>query len=1076
VHNSKLHEEDIDLDNSLNFSSARRESERLLRYVVDLSDPAKYKRLGGTYTDTVFVRGIPRQRTRRWVLVSLPFDTPSDSINDVDRRRIRALRVTLVSSALADPEEPVQLPLADVKVTGAPWLNRSTQTLAGIGAISPHGGFVVLSTIGTNDSTSALVYQPPPGIADEADVKLAQFSSTRTAINESSMRVQAGNMPLYHRAEAYMRFPSGPQVFLGFEELRVWGRGRGNGWGQNGELQMFVKIGRDENNFYLRRAPMNAGPTQAAWIDVDVSFARLVDLRNRIQAAYLAGKKEFIGCTGVDSAMIAATPLPSGVVARRFAACQDGYIAYTIDPAVSAPNLAAVQEVAVGMLRLGAGGGVTPVLPGDTLELWVDDIRLNRQVNTAGMAGQLSFQLNAGDFGDLRVSLSNRDANFRQIGEQASFMGQRNVDVAMTLQLQKLLPKSAGLAMPLTITKTALGNDPRYLSQSDVDGRATPGLRKPKNDVTTYTLSVRPTSPVTDGLIGALLNNLAATSTYVTGVDRTEFQDGNARNFSASLDYLVTPDSAHTARIPAWIDAALGALPQVIQAGPVSSLRSTSLRWNPTQFRITSGLVRGDDRRVSFLLPSRTAPDAPTVSTASSRLWRNGSVLELRPTNSLSARWEFNSLRDFRDYRDTAFDVGAPGNHLRVTPGFERERTILTGFSFAPAFSAWFRPRGDFGTQYSMLRDPNVRWYSPLPGVLGVDSVLATRDSIAIAHLLAVPRRVTAAQTGSIGTQIDVAAAVKAYVRDSSLLRRIGNAFAPFDVSYTRSLLSALDASPVNAPLGMQLGFAGPSSFRTVGGVQATTAGQTGSFNASGAVLLPYGTAVSSRYRRTNTLNWIGRPDSTLAHVDGSQIQFPDVTMRWTYAPSGPAPLFSTFELSGGFVRNEVTLSLPNLFTDEPPQLRHTHADVFPFSGTIAWGGKSALSTTARYSLRRQIDSLPGSTARSNGNELSIDAGRAFHVPESLGLGLKSDLRTRLGVQESHNTTYVYDPGGALQSRLQDQGRQGINLAADTNLSDAATFTLQGSYVIWYDNNLNRRYAQTVLSMILQFSVFGASK
>lgn len=186
--------------------------------------------------------------------------------------------------------------------------------------------------------------------------------------------------------------------------------------------------------------------------------------------------------------------------------------------------------------------------------------------------------------------------------------------------------------------------------------------------------------------------------------------------------------------------------------------------------------------------------------------------------------------------------------------------------------------------------------------------------------------------------------------------------------------------------------------------------------------------------------------------------------------------MFSTLDASAGFVRNEVTVSLPNLFTDVAPEIRHTHADVFPFSGTIAFGGKSAFSTSARYSLRRQIDSLPGSVARSNGNELSVDAGRAFHIPESLGLGLKNDLRTRLGVQESHSTTMVYDQNGAFQSRLQDQGRRGINLAADTNLSDAATFTLQGSYLIWFDNNLNQRYAQTVLSMVLQFSVFGASK
>jgi hypothetical protein len=36
---------------------------------------------------------------------------------------------------------------------------------------------------------------------------------------------------------------------------------------------------------------------------------------------------------------------------------------------------------------------------------------------------------------------------------------------------------------------------------------------------------------------------------------------------------------------------------------------------------------------------------------------------------------------------------------------------------------------------------------------------------------------------------------------------------------------------------------------------------------------------------------------------------------------------------------------------------------------------------------------------------------------------------------------------------------------------DDATFTFQGSYVLSYDNNLNRRFAQTVFSVVMRFLV-----
>ena len=137
---------------------------------------------------------------------------------------------------------------------------------------------------------------------------------------------------------------------------------------------------------------------------------------------------------------------------------------------------------------------------------------------------------------------------------------------------------------------------------------------------------------------------------------------------------------------------------------------------------------------------------------------------------------------------------------------------------------------------------------------------------------------------------------------------------------------------------------------------------------------------------------------------------------------------------------------------------------------------RGGLSTGARYSYTRRVDSLPGSIARSRSNEVGIDAGRAFRIPESWGLGLRNDIRTRFGIQESHLTTFVIDANGGTRSRLQDNGRESFNLTADTNLSEDLVFTFQGSHIITFDNNLNRRFAQTVLSTALQIQFFGAGK
>ena len=130
-------------------------------------------------------------------------------------------------------------------------------------------------------------------------------------------------------------------------------------------------------------------------------------------------------------------------MSHRFAACDDGYMVYTVDPAVTAPNLAAVQELAVGFIRTAAAAAARrSILPSDTLELWVDDIRLDAAGEcVVASRGRSASAMNAADFGDLHVNIGNRDPQFRQLGEQPTFLSERNVDRRRTINLDRLLPR-----------------------------------------------------------------------------------------------------------------------------------------------------------------------------------------------------------------------------------------------------------------------------------------------------------------------------------------------------------------------------------------------------------------------------------------------------------------------------------------------------------------------------------------------------------------------------------------------------------------------------------------------------------
>ena len=1099
--NNRLDEEDIDLDNALNLTFAQREEENIRRYVVDLADPRVYARVGGEFEWPLTLDKLG-PRTRQWVLVRVPLHTPADTLGSLQLRRVRAMRLTMVSGSAAGDEEFTQIALARVSFGGTPWVKRADAPLAGIAGTRPASGFVATSLIGTNDydPQRGVFYEPPPGYRNQLQSRSAQTEPGVFQINERSLRIQAGGLALYDRAEAFYRFPGGQQNFMGYRELRLWARGRGHGWGgPSAELQLFVKIGRDENNFYLYRAPANEGQDVGAWNpEVRVEFERFYDLRRRVENAFLgqnAAARDSLACTGVDSALVVASGLPTSQRGgtTRFAACDGtGYILYTLDPAITAPNLSAVQEMSVGIVRVAEPGAGAPngTAPGDTLELWVNEIRLARVVGSAGVAGQFGINVVGADFADVRVNLTRRDPHFRQLTELPSYTDERALEVAGTFRLERLLPMANGFSLPLTIVRTSTTADPLFLAQSDIRGRGIAGLRSPRNVVTRYSLTVRRTTPIGHTIFGPLLNNLAVTSSYVDGGSRTEYQTGSTRNFSTSLDYLVA-DSARSARLPGLLDRVFGSLPGFLQAGPVGALRNSVFRWNPSQLRFTSGLVRGTDRRRSFSTPIETEDDVGRDVLALTNVWRTGSVLELRPTNGFTARWEIASVRDLRQYGDSnaaALVAGADRSRfLGGDAGFERERLLQTSVTLAPQFSRWFRPRAEFGTQYTMLRDPNARFLLPKPGVIGVDSLLAHLDSIrlvrpdSIVSVLTLPRRLMATQAAGAGITVDIARALLAYgdTTRGSLARRLGRVFAPVDVSLNRSLLTAFDAAAFRTPVGLQFGFGGPGAFRTVSGVPASSAGATTTLVATSALSLPFGTSFTNRYRRTLTRNWVLRLDSTQARVDGTQTVFPDVSLRWVLHPQALERVLSSFTASLGYSAAAATSSLPIgndplLPGNELRELRTTHVRSYPLNTSITWGFGN-LSTSAGYTYARRVDSLSGSLARGTARDLNVDVGRSFRIPSGVGnaIGVRNEVRARVGYQRSHSQNLVSNLSGQFASRLGDQVRDALNVNADTELSETLLFTFQASRVVSADNNLNRRVNQLVLSTVLQVQFFG---
>ena len=1035
VNNNRLDEEDIDADNVLNLTTAERDQEQWQRYVVNLADPSRYTRPGKCGSPPK-IAGQPAgvRPNVCWVFFRIPFRSPDDSLGNPLLRRARALRITMISGDGVTDDEFSTVPLARLRLTGAPWLKVSDKTLHGIAAAQTSIGSVHSGVVGTQDKNvrNGISYESPPGVTDEPTSKTVSYQPGRVQINERSLRLTATDLSVLDRAESYYRFPEGEKNFMSYKELRVWARGVSNGWGPDGELQFYIKIARDNNNFYMYRTPINSGTTKAAWDpEIRVDFARLFALRAKIQNAYLQGTQRN-SCVGLDSVLIANTPLPPGITATsRYAACDDGYIVYTLDPGSSPPNLAAVQELAVGMLRLPVPPGANPILPSDTLEVWVDDIRLAGVVNAAGFAGQTGLTIVASDFADIRINASKRDPNFRQLSEQPTFLTDNSWNISSAFHLEKLLPASLGLSIPLTVNHTSNAIDPLYLSQSDIQGEAIEGLRTPRSAATSMTLSIRRTKQSTGSFWAPLVNNLALNSSYTTGASRSEYEDGKARNLVVGLDFNLS-----------------------------RALLPDLSRWSPTELHLTSTYTNGRDDRMSFLKPATALDDSARAVKGLNRTWRNGSSLVFRPFKAASVRWDLTSVRDLRSYgSDSQLGIVAAGDRdrpLGYDTGLERERAMQAGINISPPITAWFRPRLDFGTSYNMLRDPNTLGFARQGDSTGP---------------LRIPRRLGNSQTTTAGLTLDIPRAVKLYTDSTSFLRGLLSGLQPVDVNFNRSLLSVYDGSAAPAPLGYQFGLGGVDRFRSLGGQLATSVGLVTQLSVNQSLNLPLGASIASRYQRINTRNWTRRIQQGQDIVDGTQVVFPDVSLRWAGQPPALKSIVSSVGANARVLETRQLNGTQPLLGENIDDRGRLRVRSYPVSGSIVFAGARPLSGTVGYSFSQRLDSKPGLSSNGDNSDFSIDVSKPWRLPADWNP--RSDLRTRVSYQRSQGQNFVANlQSFSGESRLSDNGRRAFSMSADTDVAENLSSSFVISRVGNFDRNLNRHFTQTVLSAVMHLQFY----
>jgi hypothetical protein len=1032
--NSRLSTEDLNGDNRLDKDLGVLE-EDVFRYVFPLGDDRYYVRDGVTHQD-----GLGRPLT--WRLYRIPFRVDSSEVGTPNIRQVQALRTTLVSpdQGSAEAEKEFYVVLARMRLVGAPWLKRSETPILGVGGGDVQfDGLVRVAVASTEDQQ--LGYEPPPGTTDLPEQTSQAFETGVTQVNETSLRVLGFGLEERERAEAFIRYTAeGDKNFLLYKTLRVWARGRGNGWGPNGDLEFFIKAGYDVDNYYLYHSP---AVTDSWEPEVLIDIPTWLLLRTQIEERWLTGEP------------------PGGAAAcglgdtTAYVACDSTgrYLVQVKNPGVTPPSLARVSEVATGIFRVADNMAV------DTAELWVDDIRLSDVVDDAGYAAAIDVRLSGADVFEFDFGYTMRDDLFRQLDQRPTYVTDVATRIGGMFRFDKLLPEAWGLTIPINLRYTKTDQDPFFLRNTDILADALTNLRQPRSSSTTWDILLRRSKRGARLWERALLDPVVLQVRGDNATSVTSLNSAETRNRQYRMGYAHSPGAKTVAGAPRFLVNFVNSLPAFISESEFGrSLRESRLRWNPFQLNFASLLTNNVTKRVTFRVPVNLPTDVDRVPLPSIvNTWRNQAGINLQPYSSLALRINWVSTRDLQDYGDTT----AVGRLLRqdsreflgMDVGFERQRQLTTALNIAPPLSSWLRPRLVLATNFLFSRDPNQQ--------VPVRTDGESEGAFKVAETLTNSRR------AELGATLDVARLWQNITGDSGFVAGVLRGLLPADFTWERQLRSSYDRAPFSAGLGYRLALGGLEDFRVQEGTPATAAGETYLTNITAGTRLPLGGQLRVNFRKQTNTGWSRRGDAQNRVTDENR-EWPSFSLSWVYSPTW----IPVSAISGQFQYREVKTS-----TVQPAALEGAGGTTG--SGAVTLGNRSksvapslsvslpfGMTISGTYSNARSESETSGNLTKSDRQEWGANTNFAFQLPGLL-FRLPNRIQTTVGYNSSILSVCILRTGENDCVVVSDSRREQFDVRMTSGISSALRGGLTFSYVV----NDQRHTSQKITQIV--FSIYG---
>ncbi|HUF49597.1 MAG TPA: hypothetical protein VMN60_02110 [Longimicrobiales bacterium] len=971
-----------------------RDDGQYFRYVVQLDQASEFLVRDTAATGTGY----------RLYRLPLRHGVPVNGANEATWRFIRHLRMTVAG----EPQSVRLLSIARMRIVGSRWTKRDVHGVQrGLLAAGPgaSAGSAEVRVGPVSSLTDGARYSPPPGVLEQLQDPTQQFGVGGTEINEKSLRLAYDGLGAGDRAEIYYRYPQQPRDMRTYSELRVWVLPRAGSWGPDGAERFTLRIGSDPNNYYLFQTKLQPATgarsaTFADWLpEIVIDFQRWLELKAAAEHAVNERGSTLAGADTVWSA--------------------DSTYAIVLEDRARAPSLAAVRELVFAVYN----GGGAPT----TGEIWIDELRIGVPDRAAGRAANISVDLVAGDLIDGSIVLSNQAARFRQLGELPTYVGGTDVQARADTRLDKLLPASWGVDLPLSISHSRTAEAPAYLQQTDVIADRLPGLRETGTAATRIGVRLSKRSPTAHPLLSLLLDGPALRLSYVTGDSRSVTTHATANAFVGDVSYLRNLAPRSFDIVPAPLETALRALaPAAIERSDFfNRLIGARLRWSPQSVAFGSAYSDQMTRTRRFDRILATPSDSAVRPIESPRQGlRNDVTLGMQPFTPLIATLTLTSDRDLLDaMRASTLPLeqralqNARSSLGGMDIGWELARALTSTLSYSPQLSSWLRVDYGYNNRFITERNPSYLQLAVEQGDTLSEMQRSFESTRQVTKGVQLQPRVLASALDS---------ADGANRRTRALLRRV----QVLDLRWNSALSSQFERQQFTPAVPYQLGLGSYDAFRVMGADTATRAQTRTDFRAGVGFTLIGDASLSVAYSTTDVAAFDQRGGTRRQHDVG----WPSATLMWRDVPL-PATVSRVIVSLSGSAGVERT-AREETYTGALAQRRAVTDYRYPVSLQVGLARGFTIAYRGSFSGGETLDPTGNSEKGGHQHDLTMSA---FVRPPARWNRLTAPVTVYLQFTEQDQQQCRYNPILAAADgcvAYLDVGTRNANLKFETEVSD----------------------------------------